>query len=158
MAFGNSRTRGWIRVAAASLHHSYRNLGSKFASANYAAAFHNARSLTQLSKARDWTYSLMDTSQVLNLLSHNGNSTTNTSWLKADQEFLGAEDQRLGVTTKAQWILLRSVIALVHDGSAHSGCNVYSIEMRTLMNKALLADAGDSSLSFFSYGTPVTVR
>ena len=34
----------------------------------------NTGSFNQLSKGRDWTCFLMDTSQILNMLSHNGNS------------------------------------------------------------------------------------
>ena len=44
------------------------------ASVTYAAAHGNTRSLTQLMEARDGTHILMDTSCVLNPLSHNGNS------------------------------------------------------------------------------------
>ena len=46
------------------------------ASATYMAACGNTRSFNPLSKARDWTPILMDTSLVLNPLSHNGNSRT----------------------------------------------------------------------------------
>ena len=44
------------------------------ASVTYAAAHGKTRSLTQLMEARDGTHILMDTSCVLNPLSHNGNS------------------------------------------------------------------------------------
>ena len=45
-------------------------------SATYTAACGNSGSFNplSLSKARDWVQILMDTRQVLNLLSHNGNS------------------------------------------------------------------------------------
>ena len=41
---------------------------------NQHPAHGNAASFDPPSKARDWTHILMDTSQILNLLSHNGNS------------------------------------------------------------------------------------
>ena len=57
-ACASSQTRARVRAAAASLHHS---------SWKY-------RILTPLSEARGQTYILVDSSLVLNLLSHNGNS------------------------------------------------------------------------------------
>ena len=57
-AHGSSWARGQIETAAASLHDSHRN----------------ARSFNPLSKARNQTRILMDSSQVLNTLSYNGNS------------------------------------------------------------------------------------
>ena len=44
------------------------------ASAKYTIAQSKARSFNSLSEARDWTCILMDTSHILNPLSHNGNS------------------------------------------------------------------------------------
>ena len=63
-AYGISWARSQIRDAAASRHYSHGNAGSK----------QQRRILNPLSKAKDWTHILMDTSWVLNLLSHNGNS------------------------------------------------------------------------------------
>ena len=73
MAYRSSQARGWIGAAAAGLcpatvmwdpshiwdlHHSLRQ----------------CRILNPLSKARDWTRILIDTSRILKPLSHNGNS------------------------------------------------------------------------------------
>ena len=58
VAYGSSWARGWIGAAAHSLHHSHSN----------------TRSFNSLSKARDQTHILRDTSQVLNLLNHNRKS------------------------------------------------------------------------------------
>ena len=44
------------------------------ASATYTTAEGNTKSFNPLSEARDRTHILMDTSQVLKLLRHNGNS------------------------------------------------------------------------------------
>ena len=69
-----SGARGWIRAAAASLHHSHSNLGSELC----LWPTHSSQQpwiLNPLSKARDWTRILMDASRVLNPLSHNRNST-----------------------------------------------------------------------------------
>ena len=57
-AYGSSQARGRIRATAASLHHSPRH--------------HQIPD--PLNEARDLTGVLMDTSQVLNPLSHNGNT------------------------------------------------------------------------------------
>ena len=43
-------------------------------SVTYTTAFSNDRSFNPLSETRDWTCILMDTSQIINLLGHNGNS------------------------------------------------------------------------------------
>ena len=64
---------GQIRAAAASLHHSH----SISASRHILPLHHSSRQcqiLNPLGEARDQTCILMDTSQVLNPLSHNGNS------------------------------------------------------------------------------------
>ena len=58
MAFGSSQARGPIRAIAASLHHSSWQ----------------CQILNPLSEARDRTRVLMNTSQILNMLSHEGNS------------------------------------------------------------------------------------
>ena len=59
MAYGSFQARGRTGAAAASLHHS---------SWQY-------QILNPLTKARDQTGIIMDNSWVLNLLSHNGNSS-----------------------------------------------------------------------------------
>ena len=61
-ACGNSWASSQIWAAAAGLCHSHGNARSK------------PHLWPTLSEARDWTHILMDTSQVLNLMSHNGNS------------------------------------------------------------------------------------
>ena len=58
-AYGSPWARGWIGGAAAGLHYS----------------LWGRRIPNPLSKVRDWTCILMDTSQALNTLSHKGNST-----------------------------------------------------------------------------------
>ena len=64
---------GSIGAAAAGLYHSRSNSGSE----SYLSLHHSSWQhwiLKLLSEARDRTHILMDTSGVLNLLSHNGNS------------------------------------------------------------------------------------
>ena len=63
LAYGSSQAWGWIRAAAASLWLHLWPIQHRG----------NARSFNLLSKAKDWTRIVMDTSQVPNLLSHNGN-------------------------------------------------------------------------------------
>ena len=68
VAYGDSQTRGRIGAIAAGLHHSSWQ----------------CRIFNPLSETRDRTRILMDTSHVLNLLSHNRNSlfqTLNTSYI-----------------------------------------------------------------------------
>ena len=62
MAYGSSQARGRIRAAAAGLHHSSQQRWI----------------LNLLSEARDQICILMDASQVLNLVNHNGNSSRRT--------------------------------------------------------------------------------
>ena len=78
---GSSQGRGWIRAAATSLRHShsYNHAWSEPCLSHVHGSVHTAGSwqrwiLNPLSKARDWTHILMDTNQVLKLLSHNRNS------------------------------------------------------------------------------------
>ena len=52
-AHGSSQTSGWLRATAASLHHSHSNAWSE-----------QRQILNPMSKARDWTCVLMDTSWV----------------------------------------------------------------------------------------------
>ena len=63
VAFGNSQARGWIRVVAA-CRPTPQQRQIWAVSATYASACSNTRSLTPLSKARDQTCILMDTSWV----------------------------------------------------------------------------------------------
>ena len=72
-AYRSSQTRHWIGAAAASLHHYHSNARSK-GICDLCHSLWQGRILNPLGKARDQTHILMDTSQVLNLLSHNGNS------------------------------------------------------------------------------------
>ena len=67
-AHGGSQARGPTGAAAASLHHSHAR--SEPRSVTYNTAAHG----NGVSEARDRTRILMDTSRVLNPLSHNGNS------------------------------------------------------------------------------------
>ena len=64
MTYGGSQARGWIGATAAGLHHSSRP----------------RQILDPLSEARFQTCVLMDTNQVLNPLSRNGNSLHLTSF------------------------------------------------------------------------------
>ena len=61
-AYGSSQVRGQIGAAAAGLHHSHSNAESE----------PHLRILNPPREARDGTYVLMDTSLILNPLSHNG--------------------------------------------------------------------------------------
>ena len=60
-ACGSSRIRGLIRAAAASLHHSHSNARDK---PRLLTSSWQHQILNPLSKARDWTCILMDTSGV----------------------------------------------------------------------------------------------
>ena len=57
VACGSFQTMGWIRGAAAGLHHSHSNTGSE-------PCLRQHRILNLLNKARNWTSVLMDTSRV----------------------------------------------------------------------------------------------
>ena len=71
--------RGQIRPAAAGLHCSHNNAGSELHLCDLCHSLRQLRILNELGKARDGTHILMDSSWILNLLSHNGNSyVTNT--------------------------------------------------------------------------------
>ena len=74
-AYGSSQARGQIRDAVASLHHSHSNARSELHLQT------TPQLVATLSKAKDWTHILMDTSWVLNPPSLNGNSSF--SFLKA---------------------------------------------------------------------------
>ena len=71
-AYRSSQARGWIRATAASLCHSHSNARSKLYLWPILQAHSNTRSLNPLSEARDGAHILMDSRQVLNLLSHVG--------------------------------------------------------------------------------------
>ena len=74
-AYGSSQARGQIRAAATGLCHSHSNVGLSCV-CDLQWSLRQGRLLNPLSKTRDRTHILMDnTSQVLNLLSHSGNST-----------------------------------------------------------------------------------
>ena len=77
MAYADSQARGPMGATATGLHHSGQQHQTRAASMTYAAACHNTRSFNPLSEARDWTCILMNTSQVLKLLSYNENSIYN---------------------------------------------------------------------------------
>ena len=86
MAYGSSQARSQFGATAASLHHSHNNVVSQL----HLWLYDLSHSLWQhwilnpLSEARNRTHILMDTSQVLNPLSHNGNSCTIVSCLFMD--------------------------------------------------------------------------
>ena len=63
-AYRRSQARVQIGAVTASLHHSHSNAGSKPSLWPYTITHCNARSLTHLSKARDWTCILMETSGI----------------------------------------------------------------------------------------------
>ena len=73
VAYGHCQERGWIRAVAAGLRHS--NVRSE-PSLWPIPHLMWCQILNPTSEARDWNCILMDTSWVLNLLSHNGNTTT----------------------------------------------------------------------------------
>ena len=73
MAFGGSQARDPIGPVAAGLHHSHGNSGSK-PRLQSTPQLMATWILHPLSKARDGTRNLMDTSWVRQLLSHDGNS------------------------------------------------------------------------------------
>ena len=74
-AYGSSQTSGQIGAAAAGLHHSHSTARSE---PHLPPTLQSVAMLDlySLSRARDQTHILMDTSQVLNPLSHNRNSQT----------------------------------------------------------------------------------
>ena len=82
VAYGSFQARGQIRAAAAGLCHSHSNAGFKphlwFKMLQLVAT----PDLNLLREARDRTCILMDTSQVHNLLSHNGNSKKKKVYLE----------------------------------------------------------------------------
>ena len=69
--YGGSQARGWIRAIATGLCHSHSNTGSKL-SLQPTPQLSAMRILNPLSKARDWTWVLMDTDSLP--LSHDRNS------------------------------------------------------------------------------------
>ena len=73
VAYGSSQTRGWTGSAAASLDHSHSNVRSKMHlwSVPLLVAMPDPY---PTERGENWTHILMDTSGVLNLLTHNGNS------------------------------------------------------------------------------------
>ena len=76
-AYGSYQATGWLRVAAASLHHSHSNTGlSSICNPHRTSRQCWILKRGSLSEARDQTHVLMDTSQVLNALSHKGSSSS----------------------------------------------------------------------------------
>ena len=73
MAYGSSQARGQIRATAAGLRYSHRTLDPSRICDLY-HSWWQCQILNPLSEARDQTRIFMDTNQVLNPLSHNGNS------------------------------------------------------------------------------------
>ena len=63
MEYGDSQGRGQIGAVAAGLHHSHNNVGSELLLQPTAQLMQH-QILNPLSKARDRTHVLMDTSQV----------------------------------------------------------------------------------------------
>lgn len=72
--FCNIQVKGWIRNDAASLCHRWQIWITWTRFVTYTTVDGNARSFNPQSKVRYWNHILMDTSQILNLLSQNGNS------------------------------------------------------------------------------------
>ena len=78
--YGSSQARGRIGVTAAGLCHSHSNARSELQGLNQSCSwdlyqiFQQHYILNPLSRARDGTHILMDTSRILNLLSYSGNS------------------------------------------------------------------------------------
>ena len=71
VAYGSSQARGRIGTVDTGLHHSTPDL-SCICDLHHSSW--QCRTLNPLIEARDQTHILLDTSQVLNTLSHNGNS------------------------------------------------------------------------------------
>ena len=78
--FGSSQARGRIGAAAAGLHHSRCNVGSK-PRLQPTPQLRATQVLNPLSEARDGTQVLVNSSRVHNRLSHDGNSRTGFSCL-----------------------------------------------------------------------------
>ena len=74
-AYGSSQARGRIGAAAAGLCNSHSNASMSHVCNLYHSSWQR-RTLNPPSRARDWTCFPVDTSQVLNLLSHNRNSAS----------------------------------------------------------------------------------
>ena len=64
MAYGSAQAMGQIRAAAASLHHSYSNVGSKPHLQSTPEPTAMPDTLPPPNEAKDQTHILMDTSQV----------------------------------------------------------------------------------------------
>ena len=73
MVHGSLQARGRIRAVTASLYHSHSNVGSE---PNLHHSLRSRQILNPSSKTRDQICIFMDTSWVLNLLSHNRNYST----------------------------------------------------------------------------------
>ena len=73
-AYGSSKSRGWIRAAAADLHHSHSNIGSKPQLWHTRPDCSKAGSLTHWGRPGIKPASFWRHLQVLNPLNHNGNS------------------------------------------------------------------------------------
>ena len=79
VAYGHSQVRGPIRAAAASLHHSHSHSGTEL-HWRPTPQLMATQILNPLSEAGGQTHDLMDTSGILNPLSHNGNSQMVTNF------------------------------------------------------------------------------
>ena len=77
--YGSSQSRGWIRTAAAGLHHSHSNARSEL---YLHCSLRQHQILNPLGKARVVTHILMDISWILNLLSHSGNCMEHQFYLR----------------------------------------------------------------------------
>ena len=76
VAYGSFLARGWIEAAAVGLCHSHSNTRFWVASVTYTASCSSARFLTHLARPGIKPISWQTLCQVLNPLSHNGNSQT----------------------------------------------------------------------------------
>ena len=63
MAYGSSHAEGLVEAAPASLHHTHSSVGSKLP-VTFTTSSQQCQILNPLSRARDRTCVLMDTSQV----------------------------------------------------------------------------------------------
>ena len=93
-AYRSSQAKGRIGAAAASLHMATLDPSHI---CDQCCSLQQCWILNPLNKARDQTHIFMDTSQVLNPLSHNGNSLSHCSWMASFQvSWLSPEVERLG--------------------------------------------------------------
>ena len=119
-AYGSSWVRGQIRAAAEDYATATAILDpSHICSLNH--SFWQCQILNPLSEARDQTHILMDTSQVLNLLSHSGNScATHFEYLQKEK----CRKRSGGSTALSHlWTILTSLSKLQPHGPSSSSAS-----------------------------------